>query len=240
MVELQRYFSKEKDSNYLFLDKNDIYHITKVMRYQNGDLIEIVYDNKLYISKIEKEKNDIKFSIIKEGDNFNLNIPYVTMIIPFLKETKIDLILQKGTEMGVSHFILCPMERCMVKISQCKVEMKLNRWNKICKEASEQSKRLDIPKLEIIDNISNLKMLEGHNFTCSTQEKEKNIKNVLKSIKSCDKINLVIGPEGGISPKEEELLNNIGFQSISLGKLIMRVESVPLFLMSVINYAYME
>ncbi len=111
---------------------------------------------------------------------------------------------------------------------------------RICKEASEQSKRNSIPDVEIIDKIEDLKKIEGHNFTCSTQEKINNIKKVLKNIKNCDKINLVIGPEGGISEKEELLLNKIGFESISLGNLIMRVESVPLFLMSIINYEYME
>ena len=63
---------------------------------------------------------------------------------------------------------------------------------------------------------------------------------VLQSHKSYDKINIVIGPEGGISPKEEEYLNSIGFKSVSLGKNIMRVETVPLYILSVLNYENME
>ena len=237
---MQRYFSSKLSNNYLYLNDDDIYHIKTVMRMNDLDKIEIVYNNKLYICIIEDIKNNIKFKIEKEIDNINSNLPFITLIIPFLKETKMDLILQKATEMGVSEMILCPMERCMVKIDDKKLESKIIRWKRICKEASEQSKRLTISNIKTVKSINELKNLEGHNFTCSTQEKVKNIKKVLKTIKSCDRINLVIGPGGGISEKEENILNSIGFTSISLGNLIMRVETVPLFLMSIIDYEFME
>ena len=63
---------------------------------------------------------------------------------------------------------------------------------------------------------------------------------VLTKNRNCDTINIVIGPEGGLSNEEEDYLNNIGYDSVTLGKRIMRVESVPLFLLSIINYEYME
>lgn len=237
---MQRYFSNKEENNYLYLTNDDIYHIKKVMRMNNDDLIEIIYNNKLYISKIEDITNNIRFKIVEEIENTYKDQPYVTLIIPYLKEVKMDLIFQKATEMGVDEFIICPMERCMVKIDSKKIDNKVLRWSRICKEASEQSKRISIPGIKIINNINELKGIDGYCFTCSTQEKINNIKKVLKSVKRCDKINLVIGPEGGISSKEEEILKEIKFTSISLGDLIMRVESVPLFLMSVINYEFME
>lgn len=237
---MQRYFSSKIENDYFYLNEDDIYHIKKVMRNKDGDLVEIVYDSKVFISKIEDMNTNIRFRIINEKDNFITNKPYITLIIPYLKETKMDLIFQKATEMGVDEFILLSMEHCMVKIDSNKIENKKNRWMRICKEASEQSKRISIPIINIFNSINDLNNLSGYNFTCSTQEKSNNIKKVLKTIKSCDRINLVIGPEGGISNKEEEILNNIGFKSISLGSLIMRVETVPLFLMSIINYEYME
>ena len=58
--------------------------------------------------------------------------------------------------------------------------------------------------------------------------------------KMCDKINVVIGPEGGLSKKEEEMLKHLGFESVSLGPRILRVETVPLFILSILNYEYME
>jgi len=121
-----------------------------------------------------------------------------------------------------------------------KLESKLPRWIKICKEASEQSKRVNIPIIKNISNFKELNGIYGLNLTCSTQKNLKNIKNALKSHKECDKINLVIGPEGGLATNEEKLLVDLGFELITLGDLIMRVETVPMYLTSVINYEYME
>lgn len=237
---MQRYFSYKKIDDYLYLEQDDIYHIKTVMRMQEKDLVEIVYDNKVYICSLLFKNNDILFQINKIKETSDNNRPYVSLIVPFLKETKMDLILQKGTEMGVQEFILCPMERSIVKIDEKKADSKLLRWRRICKEASEQSKRTDIPIVKIISNLKTLENIKGLSLTCSTHEKNNNIKKVLKNNKKCDKINLVIGPEGGLTYEEEEILEKMHFQNISLGDLIMRVESVPLFLMSVINYEYME
>ena len=123
---MQRYFSTKSTKNYLYLNEDDIYHIRKVMRMNNNDLVEIVYDNKLYICIIEDINQNIKFKIKEEIDNFINQIPEVTLIIPYLKEAKMDIILQKATEIGVSNFILCPMERSMVKIDSKKLESKIN------------------------------------------------------------------------------------------------------------------
>ena len=233
---MQRYFSYKKIDDYLYLDKDDLYHINTVMRMKKHDQVEIVYDGFVYICEII----DDNFKIVKKLDKIKKNKPYITIIIPYLKEQKIDLILQKGTEIGVDEFIFCKMERSMVKIDKKKLENKLSRWIKICKEASEQSKRVNIPNIKNISNFKELNGIYGLNLTCSTQKNLNNIKNTLKSNKECDKINLVIGPEGGLTKDEEKLLVNLGFKLITLGDLIMRVETVPLYLTSVLNYEYME
>ena len=233
---MQRYFSYKKIDDFLYLNNDDLYHINTVMRMKNNDKVEIVYDKILYICELI----DQRFKIVNKIDECKKNKPYITIIIPYLKEQKIDLILQKGTEMGVDEFIFCKMERSMVKIDEKKLESKLPRWIKICKEASEQSKRVNIPIIKNISNFKELNGIYGLNLTCSTQKNLKNIKNALKSHKECDKINLVIGPEGGLATNEEKLLVDLGFELITLGDLIMRVETVPMYLTSVINYEYME
>ena len=151
-----------------------------------------------------------------------------------------DLVLQKATELGVTKIIPVIMERSIVKIDDSKEVKKIDRWSKICKEASEQSKRNSIP---VISNIMTLKELvkeEGIKIVCSTIEKENNLKKFLTEHKNYDKIIIVVGPEGGISSKEEEYLVSEGFTRVSLGKRIMRVETVPIFILSALNYEFME
>lgn len=232
---MQRYFSNNLSNNKFILNDDDMYHIKKVMRMQNNDLIEVVYNEELYICVLNE--NDVTIKEKVENSVKKLNI---TLVIPLLKEQKMDLILQKATELGVDNIIPYKAERSIIKIDSKKEESKISRWQKICKEAAEQSKRLDMPtitKIYTLDEVANLK---GINLLCSTKEKEKNIKSLLHSSTIYDKINIVIGPEGGISPKEEEYLNSKSFISVSLGSRILRVETVPIFLMSIINYEFME
>lgn len=233
---MQRYFSKQNENNYLKLSDNDLYHIKTVMRMNNGDKIEVVYENQLYLCELEHNSG----KIIKNLEQSSTIKPNITLVIPLLKEQKMDLILQKSTELGVDTIIPTIMERSIIKLEKEKEAKKQERWQKILKEASEQSKRLDIPVITKICTLKNLEGIDGVKLTCSTSEKSENLKKYLKKCQNYDKIILVIGPEGGLSKKEEDYLKEIGFISVSLGSRIMRVETVPLFLLSVFNYESME
>lgn len=236
---MQRYFATEMKNNKLILSDDDHHHIKKVMRMNNHDLIEVVYDNKLYLCEIDNI-NNVDINVIEERTEKHDKYPFISLIIPTLKEQKLDLIFQKGTEIGVNEFIIVPYERSMVKYDSKKESNKLERWKKILKEASEQSHRLNIPNIKLCNNFNFIDELDGLKLICSTNEKDKYIKDVLKNNSSCDKIFLAIGPEGGISPKEEELLEKKGFLKITLGSQIMRVETVPIFLASIIKYEFTE
>ena len=237
---MQRYFGISKTDNRLILEESDYHHIKNVMRNSDGDLIEVVVDKKLYLGCIENVKSDISVSIKKELEINNDFIPKVNLIVPLLKEQKMDLILQKSCEMGVSKITIVPLKRCIVKVNEKKLKSKIDRWNRILKEASEQSFRNYIPDLKLIDSINELEKLDGLKIVCSTKKNLNNIKRVLTENKNCDTINVVIGPEGGLDEIEEKILNEYGFVSTTFGSRILRVESVPLFIMSIINYEYME
>ena len=234
---MQRYFSKELIQDHFILSLDDKYHITTVMRMKNGDKIEIVYNEELYIGQIE-DINNFKVKLLKKEEITKDKRPNVILCIPLLKEQKIDYILQKATELGVNEIVPIILERSIIKIDEKAFAKKKERWIKIVKEASEQSKRVDIPVIKDIHKIKDLNNFNGLKIVCSTQEKENNIKKMLKNIKN--NIIFVIGPEGGISPKEEKELNELGFISTSLGSRIMRVETVPLYLMSIVKYEFME
>ena len=237
---MQRYFTNKRINNEFILNEDDLYHIKTVMRMKDNDQIIVVMDKKAYLCCLENVKENIKIIIKNELPKVDYNTPDVTLIIPILKEQKMDLILQKSTELGVSKIIPIITKRSIVKVKENEYNKKIIRWQRIVKEAAEQSHRVEIPEISSIKTIDELNDLDGFNLVCSTKEKIKNIKLVMKNVKTCDKINLVIGPEGGLDELEEENLNKMGFVSITLGNRIMRVETVPLFLLSIINYEFME
>lgn len=237
---MQRYFSKERLDNKLVLNDDDLYHIRTVMRMKDNDEIIVVYEKKAYLCCLENVKENIQILIKNELEKVDYKTPNITLIIPILKEQKMDLVLQKATELGVTEIIPIITKRSIIKLNEKDYDKKLTRWSRIVKEAAEQSHRIDIPNITTIKTIQELDKIEGKSYVCSTKEKTKNIKLIMKNVKSCDKINLVVGPEGGLDIEEENLLNKLGFESITLGNRILRVETVPLLLLSIINYEFME
>lgn len=236
---MQRYFAIEKKDNKFILDNKDLHHIKNVMRMKDNEEIEVVFNEQLYRCSINYN-NDIDINIINEIVNQNIkNKLKISIIVPVLKEHKMDLILQKSTELGVDEIIPIITERTLVKMND-KEDKKIDRWKRICKEASEQSMRLNIPNITNVKKISELDNIDGVKLVCSTQEGCITLKNFLQTHHNCDKISIVVGPEGGLSINEEKKLNELGFISISLGNNILRVETVPLTIISMINYEYME
>jgi 16S rRNA (uracil1498-N3)-methyltransferase len=232
---MQRYFSNNKIDDKFLLKSDDLYHIKTVMRMKPSNLVEVVYENNLYICHLDESYNAVIDSKI---DNEKISKTYITLCVPLLSEQKFSFVLQKATELGVDEIIPVITERCKVNIKD-KETKKIERWNRICKEASEQSKRLDIPKISEIKQLSSLDM-DGIKIVCSTKEKSKSLKKVLQNAKDCDKIVLMVGPEGGIAPKEEEYLISLNFIPVTLGSNIMRTETVPIYLLSVLNYEMRE
>ena len=237
---MQRYFAEDKKGNKLILKKEDIHHIKNVMRNKAGDKIECVFSNELYICKIENiNSNEVVIENKKEENN-ELDID-LTIAIALVKEQKIDLILQKLTELGVNKIIPVQMERSIVKLDKERFKKKKERWISICKEAAEQSKRTSIPQIDNITKIDELEVSEYDiKLTCSTKEKDNILPNYLNTNLKEKHIIAIIGPEGGITEKEEEKLNKLGFISTSLGNRIMRVETAAIYIASIINYCSMR
>ena len=230
---MQRYFIKNKD---MLLEESDIRHIKKVMRMNINDKIEVVYNNKLHICEITSlEPFNIK--VIEKLDEDKKTKIELTVAVALVKEQKMDLILQKLTELGVSRIIPVSMERSIVKLDKERFNKKKLRWESICKEASEQSKRTNIPIIEDIKSIKDLTKEDADlKLVASTKEKEKLLNYYLQSIEDCAKIIMVIGPEGGISDKEEDILVSNGYNRVSFGNLIFRVETATIYAASIINY----
>ena len=165
------------------------------------------------------------------------------MAIPPLKNDKIEYLMQKLTELGVSNIVLFNSERNVAKVKKDKVDSKLNRWNKIVKEAAEQSKRNIIPDITYVDSLKDLiAFSEKFDHKVVAYEKESvneeniNLKNLLHSDLSNKEVIAVFGSEGGLSEQEIDFLTENKFDVIGLGKRILRAETAPLYFVSCVAY----
>ena len=236
---MQRYFSNMLDKNNLVLSNEDSYHIKKVMRMKIGDKIEVIYKETLYICEISSFDPVISTIIEEKKDNNESNVK-VILVQSLVNEQKMDLILQKATELGVYKIVPYKATNCVVKEND-KINKKVSRWQTILKEASEQSKRNIIPEITVPVSLNELCKLDGDiKMVCSVNQKTKNIKKCIQGLKDCATIILVIGPEGGFDPKEEKMLIENGFISTSLGDRVLRTETAGIVALSMINYEMMR
>jgi 16S rRNA (uracil1498-N3)-methyltransferase len=231
---MQQYFGISKNKDTILLNKSDLNHIKNVMRMHENDSIIVVFDNKSYKCRLNKDllSADI-IEVFKESEkNSDIKI-----YVPLLNEEKMSFILQHGTELGVAEFEVVMYEHCKYRLNKKDFEKKLTRWNKILKEASEQSYRIKKPILENIVEVKDIKASKSVNLLCSLDKSNvKLISSILTHDNCNDTISLVFGPEGGLSNKEEEFLTNIGFTKVSLGNDVLRTETVPLMVASIIKY----
>lgn len=222
----------------------DVKHIQNVLRYKIGDELEVVIAGKVYNAKITNmTAEEIYCSLTnvlteEEEDRIHLHI-----IQGLPKADKMELIIQKTIELGANEITPLEMERCIVKLDNSTAKKKVERWQKIAKSAAEQSKRTCIPKVNDIVNLKNvLELLRDYDIVIVAYEEEKQntlkkeLENLKKMLKTNYKIACIIGPEGGITPKEIEILIKNNVKCVTLGKRILRTETAPIALVSIIMY----
>ena len=226
---------------------NDVNHIKNVLREKVGNKLTIcnTYDMKDYLCEITKLDEECVECQIKETleNNVESNIK-VTIMQGLPKADKMELIIQKSVELGVFDITPIEMKRCVVKLNEKDKQKKIQRWQKISEVAAKQCGRNIIPSINSIINIKNVcNLLNEYDIVLLAYENEKEttLKQVLNEIKQSYnqkeiKIAIIIGPEGGIAPDEVGILKENGAKSITLGKRILRTETVALNVLSVIMY----
>ncbi len=242
---MHRFFvNKEKiQDKKAIIENKDFNHIKNVLRMQIGENLEISSEKKLYLGEIERILEDhILIDILEEKDSVYRSNIEITLFQGLAKGSKMDLIIQKGTEVGVKNFYAVSTHRSIVKINdEKKKNSRLKRWNAIAEEAAKQSKQISIA--EVKDIISFKEMIEilkeEKTIILPYEDEEKiSIGEILKTIKEMDKkkINLIIGPEGGFEKEEIEDIKDLGGSIVTLGSKILRTETAGLVASTIIFY----
>ena len=233
---MQRYFASIIDNN-VILNKDDIFHITKVMRMKNGENIQVVdqESHKAYLAVI-KSVNPLEV-VVQEPilEDVELN-KEVTLFFALAKSDKIDLVIQKATELGASKVVLFQGKRSVVKFSMEDFNRKKERYLNIAKEAAEQCHRQRIPEIEYVGDIKGINnhLCDVNLFAYELEAgKSTNLAKVVDTAKS---ISIIIGPEGGFDEGEANYLKSLNFVPVSLGKRILRCETAAVYALSVISY----
>ena len=244
---MRKFFVKSEDicGNNIKIIGTDVNHIKNVLRLKEGEKIQIANQDtsENYICEIlELNRDFINTKIIENIEGVSEGNVELHIFQGLPKADKMELIIQKGTELGVSKFIPVAFKRSIVKLSGKDEIKKIERWQKIAEVAAKQSQRDLIPEVKnvlTVKNICNLVQQYDIMLLAYEEEMDNYIKNELINIKNTKenlKIAVVIGPEGGIEKEEVELLKQAGAKVVSLGKRILRTETVALQVSSIIMY----
>jgi 16S rRNA (uracil1498-N3)-methyltransferase len=230
------------DGNNAIIDGEDVKHIYRVLRLQIGDKVSVNNsEGKEYIGEIISiDKKEVHINLIEENPINNESPVEVYLFQGLPKSTKMDLIVQKNTELGVKEITPIITKRVIVK-TELKEFKKVDRWNKIALEASKQSKRSLVPQINVpIDFELLLEELKKLDLVIVPYENQEGygIKKLIQNIEknNINKIGIIIGPEGGFEESEILKLKEIGAQIVTLGPRILRTETAGFVCLSLIMY----
>lgn len=243
---MQRYFIDQAYQPSVEISGEAHHHMSRVMRMTVDDQVFLVFNDKTAVKAkivtIDNEKVTLE-EVEKEDLHRELPID-VTIASGFPKGEKLELIVQKGTELGAHDFIAFPGESSVAKWDAKKQQKKQQRLNKIAQEAAEQSHRQALPTV----NFASEKELIAH-FTdydavliayeeSAKQGEQAQLVQTFQQLKAGQKLLVVFGPEGGLTPKEIESFQAAGAKLCGLGPRILRTETAPLYLLSAASFYY--
>ena len=248
---------EELTSDEVVITGDNARHLALVLRIETGELIEVLDGNgQKYTCTVRRvHKKEVVARIINK-EPYSVESPVaVTLAQGIARGEKMDLIIQKSTELGVQRIIPVITERSQVRNTK-----KLERWRKIAASASQQSGRDKIPEIlepvalkdflsetvqmqlagnsvSVIPTKAGIQKKEILKLILSESFQEQNLKKILKAENDIKQILLLIGPEGGFSKEEITVAVETGFREVSLGPRILRTETAPIAVISIIQYA---
>jgi 16S rRNA (uracil1498-N3)-methyltransferase len=218
-------------------------HISTVLRLKCGDRLVLAdgagNEAEAKIGAIGKDGIEVEIGpsrrLTSSGD-----FPRITVCQGLPKGEKTDLILQKCTELGVAAIEFFHAARSVTKLEDNRLASRLSRWERIVQEAARQSGRENIPDVGFYGSLR--EALQGKDVSLGLLlwegEEDLGLREVLAREEKPEAITVVIGPEGGLTPKEASEAASLGFIPVSLGKRILRTETAGLAVVSILQYVW--
>ena len=219
-----------RDGNSLFLSADDARHAVTVLRLKPGQHVELIMDQERWEAEIiSTDSRNVCVRLVSALPSTEAKLT-ITLFQGLPKADKMDLIVQKATELGVCRIVPVLMNRCVSRPEPKDFPRKLDRWRKIVREAGKQSGRCLTPEItDPIDlcRIQDLPVLPGINIVPWEEAEGFGPLAFRAAHPAVSSLGILIGPEGGIEPEEIAFLQSAGFIPVTLGKRILRTETDP-------------
>lgn len=241
---MQQYFIDTclQSGDVITFDTQQSHHIANVMRMRENEQIRLCdQQEKLFFAKVHFQHKQVQAIVLDPIVDQTHNAVCITLAQGMIKGEKWDYLLQKSAELGVDEILPFISSRCVVKAKEDKLDRKMQRWNKILREACEQCKRSSLvklqepqPFLELPESGYDLKLIAYEDADVQSEK----LYETLEANINIQSVIIVIGSEGGFSKEEVALLEEKGYQRVSLGARILRAETAALSVLSNIAFFY--
>ena len=224
----------ENNGKILIKDKSDCNHIQNVYRLNVGHELRIIdgeYEYFTEITQISKKEVSVKI-LEKKEDSYSLNVN-IDVAMGILKNDKMNLAIQKLTEIGVNKIIPLKTERVVVKINE-----KKEKWDVVVREALKQCRGIKFTEITPVKKLAEIEYSKYDKiiFAYENSNESKSLPEIIK--KEDKNILYIIGPEGGITQEEVNFLKENKAIEISLGKRILRAETAAIVVCGIIANFY--
>ena len=225
----------ENNGKILIKDKSDCNHIQNVYRLNVGHELRIIDGEYEYFTEIiQISKKEVFVKILeKKEDSYSLNVN-IDVAMGILKNDKMNLAIQKLTEIGVNRIIPLKTERVVVKINE-----KKEKWDVVVREALKQCRGIKFTEITPVKKLAEIDYSKYDKiiFAYENSDESKSLSEIIE--KEDKNILYIIGPEGGITQEEVDFLKNNKAMEISLGKRILRAETAAIVVCGIIANFYM-
>lgn len=219
------------------LPKTTSHYITKVLRLSNKDkLILFNGKNKIYSATIQEAKKEVVVHVDSLEEQNNESSLSIHLYQGISKGSRMDTVMQKAVELGVTEITPVFTERCEVKLDAKRLESKLEHWQKIIESACEQSIRNTVPVLNTATKLDENTFDNNALTVVLNPYGTSNLKKI--NIDSNKQINLLIGPEGGFTEQEIQNAINNGAIDTKLGPRVLRTETAALAAITALQALY--
>lgn len=240
---MYQFFVEEEQvhSDSISITGGDVNHIKNVLRMKNGETIRVSSKSgQAYFCHISSILDDEVIAAIDSADETGTELDnHIVLYQGLPKGDKMELIIQKAVELGVSEIVPVAMKNCVVKLDEKKAQSKCKRWQAIAESAAKQSKRTVIPQIQMpLSWKQALEEAKELDVVLVPYENERGMeatREIFRSIPEGASIGVMIGPEGGFSPEEIAQLDK-DMHRISLGRRILRTETAGMATLSMLIY----
>lgn len=222
------------------IEGDDAHHLTRVLRVETGQRYEISDNQDVYLAEIQSARKDLVTFSILERLPPEEPLVRITLYASLIRFERLELLLEKATELGITRFVPVVADRSERGLDRAAIK-RLSRWNRIAREASEQSRRTTLPVLE--PPCSFRQAVSGATGPLLLMlDEDPAAKPILAELPlprtRGEELSIIAGPEGGWTDRERAALPGNGWRPVSLGSTVLKTETAVIAAIAVINAAW--